>query len=87
VDAVYIVLVLHEHGVGLEQNGGFLAIFLPAAGGQRLQLGDSGLLCLSQAGLFGGGVGRLCFDYGGILTLEGVQRPLDHAFGYALSLH
>ena len=85
-NGIHIILVLDEHGVGLKQDCGFIAGFLPAVLRQNLQLGDGFLLRLSQPGL-------LRFHIRGNLldlllgTLIEINVSLEDALGNTLALN
>ena len=64
--ALHKVLVLHEHGVGLKEDGSLVAGLLAALLGQIVQLLDGLLLGLGQAGLLGLDVSALELGHGGV---------------------
>ena len=85
-DVVHIVLVLHEHAVGLEEDGGLVAGLRPGFLRQYLQLLYGFLLGVGQTLLFSL---RICrrLGYCGVCALVEVERTLFHAGRDAFSLH
>ena len=87
VHAVAEILILHEHGVGLEEHGGLVPRLLPGLVRQGVELLHGLCLGLLQAALLllqpgGLGVGRH-----GLGPLIEVDGALYHAFGHPLPLH
>lgn len=81
-----VVLILHEHGVGLKENGGLVACLSPGSLGHLLQLGHGLLLGLLQTGklrllVLGGPADGAQLD-----PLIKIKGAVLNAFGDALSL-
>ena len=86
-DGGHIVLIVHEHGVGLKEDGGLVAGLPPALFRQNLQLGLGLLLGLRQAPLLLLQVLRRALDDGGVRPVVKVDRAVLHAGGDALALY
>ena len=87
VDALHIVFVLNEHGMGFKQDGGFIAGLSAALFSQGFQLSNRRLLRAEKTLLFSFGMFDVPAGNGVVLAAEEIHGTLYDALGDALTLH